>query len=330
MNIPYSSSGRGLNQPYSSLPPNMPHNNMPPPNMPPNYMNPNHMPPPNMPPPNMPPNNMSNSNRPPNNTYADNQPPENVIPMQPTVPGEKQQLKSSQGDSFFAELKDLTQVDIRQDASCIDCCLPMCTENVFNVFMPNSEQKLYEFKEDSGCLERCCCYKCHSFKMKIHNFVNEKNSASVIMEGEKEFSCGILCNCLGCGKPYLSVEVKSPQGLILGKTSMNYSCCCCACCSSKIEIVDNTGIAKYIVKGSCCFPVGCFCGPCAKCCSCSFGVNKDSQEVGVIKKNCCSSCRTWCTKATDYTINFPEEATPQEKMLIIIASILIDSQNFFL
>ena len=305
----YSSSSRGMMPPH--MPPNMPPN-MPPQNMPP-YM------PPNMHPQNKP------YNMPQSNTNE-------KLPIQNFPQQNPGAMQMQGGNSCFAELNNINEVEIRQSATCLDYFCSRCTDNEYNVFLPDSEKKLYEFKEDeTGLCEQCCCYKCHRFKMKINNLTSPQNSLSVTLEGEKKFAAGIMFNCCGCSKPSMPIEVKTPQGFILGKANMNFSSCCCACCSSKIEIIDNGGNVKYIVKGNCCCPVGCYYdNNCSKCCSCSYNVIKDEQEVGIIKKKCCSSCRTFCTKAVDYLIAFPPQATPEEKMLIIIGAILLDSQSYYL
>ena len=288
---------------------------------------------------------VSYSNRQPLNVPPQNmgqhqmQMPQNITPMT------QQNLGVNSGNSCFGELDGIEQVEIRQEASCLDYCFPRCSDNQYKVYYKpgntgagDSEKVLYELSEEgTSCPEKCCCYKCHSFTMKINNLVSERNTSSVTLEGKKKFAMGIICNFFGCEKPVLPMEVKSPQVFVLGKAAMNWSLCCCSCCSSKIEITDNGGNVKYTVEGNICCPVGCYYdNACTKICSCSYKINqKDeqsqkSQSVGVIKKNCCCSCRTWCTKAVDYTIDFPPQASPEEKMLIIVSAILLDSQSYYL
>ena len=242
-------------------------------------------------------------------------------------------------DDFFPELQGVEQVKVKQDTTCIDClCLcPTCTDNKYNV-ISNSEGnatiKLYELKEEgSGIFEKCCCYKCHSFTMKINNIIDEnRNSVCVLLEAYKPFACGLFNNIIGCDNPTMSLQVKNPEGANIGKALITWNNFCCSCCSSRIHILDDKDQLKYIIRGPCIYPVGCLCfNCCTKFCDCQYPFWKGRPEVsipGSIVKDGCDSFRLFCTKATNYTLNFPQEATPSEKMLIIIASILLDSQSF--
>ena len=325
----------GPNMGYSSSS----HPHMHPPNMPP------HMYPPNMPQQNMPPqyngpnsnqNLVMNSNANLNNNNGQFQ--------------EQQFLKppvQSTENACFEELDGIDQVEIKQDADCLDWCFPRCTSNKYNVVFYTGQEaketKLYELIEASDCMQRCCCYKCHAFKMEITNVTSDRNNKkSVVMEGDKACNLGIIGNCCGCGKPEFKVQVKSPQQFVLGKAMLNYSSCCCACCSSSIDVIGNSNEVKYKLKGNCCCPVGCYYdNVVTRCCSCSYKVlpgtgekqakeEKEEKETGVVTKKCCNSCITCCTKATNYNIAFPKDASPEEKMLIIIGSILLDYNSYYL
>lgn len=242
-------------------------------------------------------------------------------------------------NDFFPELQDVEQVKVKQDTTCIDCiCLcPRCTDNKYNVFsntQGNTINKLYELKEEgSSFFERCCCYKCHSFTMKINNIIDEnRNSVCVILEAYKPFACGLCCNIFGCDNPTMSLQVKTPEGANIGKALITWNNFCCSCCSSRIHILDDKDQLKYIIRGPCPYPPGCLCiNCCTKFCDCQYPFWKGRPEVsipGSIVKDGCDSFRLFCTKATNFTLNFPQEATPSEKMLIIIAAILLDSQSF--
>ena len=325
-NMGYSSSGHPNMHPHMhppNMPPNMPQNM--PQNMPPQYMGPNSNQ-----------NLIMNSNTNLNNNNGQFQ--------------EQQSLKppvQSTENACFEELDGIDQVVIMQDADCLDWCFSRCTSNRYNVVFYTGQEaketKLYELKETSDCMQRCCCFKCHAFKMEITNVTSERNNKkSVIMEGDKGCNLGIMCNCWGCGKPEFKVQVKSPQQLVLGKAVLNYSSCFCACCSSSIDVIGNSDQVKYKLKGNCCCPVGCYYDNLVtRCCSCSYKVipgkekgekeeEKEEKETGVVTKKCCNSCITCCTKATNYNIAFPKDASPEDKMLIIIGSILLDYNSYYL
>ena len=230
--------------------------------------------------------------------------------------------------NYFNELADLPSVDIFQDTGCLDCLFPLCIPNKYRCHTPGGAQKLYEFHEDSGCCERCCLYNCRGFTMNINNFVSPKNNVSVLMEGKKP--CSLICYCgCGCGKPSLSVSLKSPQGMMLGKAQLNFDSCLCAICDNRIDIIDKAGQLRYCIKKKC-FCIGCFAGCCAKCCDILFHIYQDNSEVGYVTKLGCDGIRLFFTKADNFTINFPSQASPEEKMLIIIGVILLDYFSFYL
>jgi hypothetical protein len=230
--------------------------------------------------------------------------------------------------SYFEELAGLKQVLINQKTSCVDCLCSICLPNKYEVLNPNTNNKLYELQEFSNFCERFCFYRCRGFKMIINNFVNSINNISVILEGRKACTGGII-ECFGCGKPKILVDVKTPQGFVLGKIAMNWKSCCCPACTSRIDIIDNAGILKYVIKANC-FSIGTHCYFITKCCDILYHIKQNKEKVGKIEKISCDSCRTCITKADQFCIYFPPNATPEEKMLLIIGAILIDYQSFYL
>lgn len=229
--------------------------------------------------------------------------------------------------TYFSELVDLPSVNIFQKGECIDCLFPYCTENRYECHAPGGLKRiLYEFHEDSNPIERCCCFHCRGFKMQINNIINPKNNISVLMEGRKPCSLVCLYGC-GCGKPSLSVNITSPVGMNLGKAKLNYNSCFCAIFKNRIDIFDNAGQIRFCIRPNC-FCIGCFCGSYAKCCDILYHIYQNDVAVGNVTKLTCNEFRTFCTKANDFTINFPPQAKPEEKMLIIIGVILLDYLSF--
>jgi hypothetical protein len=227
---------------------------------------------------------------------------------------------------YFNELSDLNSVDIVQKTSYIDYLCP-CTENVFQVHYPDKQKRiLYEMYEKSDCCERCCCFRLRSFNMKINNMTSQKNPNSILMDAHKICALPCIYGC-GCGKPEITIDMKSPVQSHLGKVRMDYESCFCAICENRIDITDKSGNLRYVIKksGVC---IGCFGGCFCKCCSFDFDICENNNIVGKITKLTCDRIRIFCTKADIYTINFPSNASPEEKMLLIMGTILLDSLNF--
>ena len=229
-------------------------------------------------------------------------------------------------EGFFNELSDLNSVDIVQKTSYIDYLCP-CTENRFQVHYPDKQKRiLYEMYEKSDCCERCCVFRCRSFNMKINNIINQKNPNSILMDSHK--ICALPCIYgFGCGKPEITINIKSPVQSHLGKVRMNYESCVCAICENRIDISDKSGILRYVIKkNDIC--IGCFGAWFCKCCSFDFDICENNNVVGKITKLTCDRCRIACSKADIYTVIFPPNASPEEKMLLILGTILLDSINF--
>ena len=237
-------------------------------------------------------------------------------------------LINSQG--YFNELSSLNSVDIVQKTQCIDFFCGTCTENVFQVHYPDKKKRIiYEMHETSECCERCCCYRCRSFEMRVNNIINPQNQNSILMRGNKNCAIPCIYGC-GCGKPEITINMDSPVTSYFGKVRMNYNNCFCAIFDNRIDILDKTGQLRYMIKRNC-ICIACFCGfssNCCKCCSLDFDIYEKNIVVGKITKLICDRIRIYCTKGDIYTINFPSSASPDDKMLLIMATILLDSLNF--
>lgn len=226
--------------------------------------------------------------------------------------------------SRFPELANLQSVNIVQDVECIDCLFPMCTQNRYNIINPLNNQKLYDFKEESGLLERLCCFGCRGFVMKINNAGG--STVYVNIEGKK--GCSLPCYAgFGCGHPSIKASFLSPQNQYFGSAKMDYKSCVCSLCKHIILIRDANNNSRYHIKPNC-YCIGCNTSCCAKCCDILYNIFEENQVVGTVSKLSCSGFFTFCPKGDNYTINFPANANPEEKFMIIIGTILIDYLSF--
>ena len=103
------------------------------------------------------------------------------------------------------------------------------------------------------------------------------------------------------------------------------------CCDPEFLIHDNTGNIKYIVHGDFC-QCGLCCANnfCGKLSEVIFNIstlsNRDSPCGAIIKKS--ANASELVTSADSYQVIFPRDATPQEKMLLIVMGLMIDYQFF--
>ena len=99
------------------------------------------------------------------------------------------------------------------------------------------------------------------------------------------------------------------------------------CCDLDSEIYDPRGNLRYEVVGNCC-QMGLCCGAdMKKLATIRFDITQNNMIVGSIRK-LGASFGEFFTKADSYQIQFPPNATPEEKMLIIINGLMIDYLYF--
>ena len=227
------------------------------------------------------------------------------------------------------ELANLKKVKIIQDVEFIDCCCAICTQNKYSVMIPQTDEKIFDFKENGSCPERFCCFRCRGFMMKISNLGG--NARLNTYDGEK--GCSLPClDGNGCGQPSIKVTLTAPHHKFLGSVKMDYENCMCSICSHKIVIRDEKKNIKYHIQRSC-YCIACYipifsCLP--KPCDILYHIYEGNQVVGEVKRVKCSGCLTFCPKGDNYDINFPENASPVDKFLIINGVILLDYLSFFL
>jgi hypothetical protein len=231
--------------------------------------------------------------------------------------------------NLVSELANLQKVKIIQDVEFIDCCCPTCTSNKYSIIDPTTDEKLFDFKENGSCPERCCCFSCRGFTMKINNLGG--NNIHNTYDGEKECSLPCLLGN-GCGQPSIKVTLTAPNHKFLGSVKMDYESCCCSICSHKIVIRDEKKNVRYHIQRTT-YCIGCyltFCRCIPKVCDILYHIYDGNQVVGEVKKLKCSTCYTFCPKGDNYEIGFPPNASPEEKLLIIIGVILLDYLSFFI
>lgn len=231
--------------------------------------------------------------------------------------------------SLLTPLANCSSVTIKQRASCAECNSPSSIPNLYHVYAEeDTNLEIYEFKEKSTWYERYCSFTCRGFEMIIRSVPTmQYHEQSIALRGTKECGLHIFC-CCGCGKPKIITQVTVPTSEMIGIVKVNYQSCVCALCESKIEIFDASNQLRYTINRNC-YCLGCY-FYCAKCCSVLYNITDDKGvKVGQIEKLSCDGIGTICPKADNYSIKFPPNSTPVEKMLLIVGTILIDYLSFF-
>ena len=224
------------------------------------------------------------------------------------------------------ELLNSSGAIIRQEVEMFEVITGCETQNRYQVFIQTPMGLKYAFQcnEKSGCCSRCCCSDgCRGLEIDIRHITSPgpivSEISNIYIRAVKPCGCGFLCCC----RPHMDIILQKNR-LKIGSVREPFTCC-----DKDAEVYDKDGNLKYRMIGDCC-QIGFCCGSSAeKIVAIEFKiVGSDGNYVGMMKKMGASGPSEYFSKADSYTISFPSGATPEEKMLLICAGLLIDYQNF--
>ncbi|EGR32419.1 scramblase family protein, putative [Ichthyophthirius multifiliis] len=205
--------------------------------------------------------------------------------------------------------------------SCGLCFVNCCEqENIYQLIKSdeNFEHRefIYKFTEEKKFfLQKCCFPPSHrSLEIKGENIYKE-----TIIQIEKPFKCTFLC----FARPQMLINYKN---LYIGKVLEPFTCQIFTCLFHELEIYDKNDSLSYLLKAQL-FQGGVFCASCFgnSCQIIEYNIfNRNDEKVGSIKHIFDGLQKEYCTKADKFGITFPFDATVEEKVLIICATILID------
>ena len=230
----------------------------------------------------------------------------------------------------MTELNYSTGVLIRQQPQFFEMYTGCESPNRYYVFSQSSQggmKLLFKCKEISGCCMRNCCpANSREFNMVIKHIANstylDDNFQKTFVNVVKPFKC--TCCCLE--RPEMMVTF-SESNQPLGKIKQPFTCC-----DPKITLYDNDGDLKYTIHADCC--------QCGILCASNFFGKMSEAVFNIYKSNNLTEppCGTiikksanfaeLITTADSYQINFPPESTPNDKMNLIAAGLMIDYQFF--
>ena len=196
---------------------------------------------------------------------------------------------------------------------------------VFSQSPQTGFKMLFKCKEQSECCQRNCCPPSRrEFHMDLEITTNaeslNENFQNSFVHVNKPFKC--TCCCLE--RPEMIANY-SANGELVGKVKQPFSCC-----DPIFTIYDNAGTMRYFIYADCCQCGLCCSGPCAKMSEVTFNIYRDAnmgQPIGSIVKKIANFSEL-ITSADSYQVNFPADARPNEKLLLIITGLMIDYQFF--
>ena len=208
------------------------------------------------------------------------------------------------------------------------------TKNIYDVYgRDKNGQAIYLFKckEDSGCCERQYCRgDSRPFKMLVKHVTNPLIQDEDFMNTWAVYDRPFKCTCFCLERPKLKGYYKNMQGNMFGEVRQPFTCC-----DPVFTIKDYNKEPKYQIHGDCC-QCGLLCrGGIGECSQVVFGIYPVtcsdfdiSKSIGTIKKVSAGFLQELLTDADNFEILFPSDASPEEKLLIIGATLMIDYRYF--
>lgn len=262
------------------------------------------------------------------NPYPNYGPPSNMTIQPPNMPPNMipQPVQYVYVQDPMGELANCTGVLIKQEPEFFEQMTGCETPNRYHVFGQTHQGSKYLFKckEKSGwCMRNCFTSKQREFDMDIIHVTSPnpmENYSKCFANAYKPFRCTIWCIC----RPELIVSLND------GNIKVGTVTHACTFCNPEFEILDGNDQIKYIASASCCqagliFPNSL----CGKCYDVTFEImNPGTREVvgHIIRKS--AELEEMVTDADSYQVNFPQNASPYDKFLIIALGLLIDYQYF--
>jgi len=187
---------------------------------------------------------------------------------------------------------------------------------------------LLTLKEESDCCQRQCCRPRHTFKIKIKGGSDTSTDGESLAHFDRPFACTILCCCVLLNPQVLTISIKGTE---TGKVIQHWPCMNNLLpCHRYWRVVDGNGKDVYMIKSDQC----CNTNLCAPSCCCpartiDILTPDQSTKVGSIVDvfpGC--NLRGCAGTADNYILNFPDTATPVDKLNLLGALILIEYMVF--
>ena len=226
----------------------------------------------------------------------------------------------------MSELNTCTGVIIRQQPELLEAITGCETANRYHVYGQTGQELKYLFKcmEKSGCCMRNFCpSNIREFNMEIIHILNlgPQPVSKLFANAMKP----LMCPCFCCCRPEMTLLL-GEQKEIVGKIVNPYTCC-----DPEFEIFDKSGNVKFKVHADCC-QCGLMCANniCGKFSSANFDIYDGAMtnKVGQISRMPAQSYAEMVTDADSYQINFPAQASAEDKLLLIALGLMIDYQYF--
>lgn len=234
----------------------------------------------------------------------------------------------------FERLEARSGIFIKQKMSVAEVVTGCDTKNVYHVYPTNNEgdkkdKRIFKAKEESDwCARQCLNADCRPFKLKI-TLENESEEENAVNNGGDDTFLFVhrpcRCNFCCCNRPEMLVHyVENGQSQYLGKIRDPWNCC-----NIILDVHDKEGNIKYKIDGNCC-QLGLWCRcPCEPCQTIDFDIKTPSGDrIAGIQKRTPGCCKAWISNADNFSLQFPHNATAEDKALLMCAVMFLDYRHF--
>ena len=223
-----------------------------------------------------------------------------------------------------------TQALIEQQFELLEVLSGCETKNRYNVFILQGGGKipLFNCKEESGWCERNCCPSdSRPFTMKMNhvvgtNVMTQQDFTHPYITFQRDFKCTCLC----FERPNMKGTFNETN-VYFGKVQEP-----CSCCSPIFNVYDKDNIIKYTIVIDCCqCGYACRTSPCGKLSECTFlileGNRTEGEAIGRITRKV-RGFENLIADADTFVLDFPMRASPEEKLMLIGAVLMIDYRYY--
>lgn len=218
------------------------------------------------------------------------------------------------------ELASSASVLVKQQPDFVEQFTRCDNPNIYDVFVqtPMGVKYLFKCLEISNCCARkCCSPQDRGLTMEIQHITNQSN---ILATGNPPY-IKIQKPCSCCGQAVMKVALVDGSQIF---GNIRQPCCSCG---PELDIYDENDELKYTVETGCC-EIGCMGKICQKTNNIQFTINQGGHDTGGRVTKIACDVNELLTEADSYQVVFPQDANPADKILFIVATLMIDYQYF--
>jgi hypothetical protein len=227
-------------------------------------------------------------------------------------------------------LENINEIVISQETDILEAVMGCQQPNNYHVYGRMKDGQLsyiLKCREFSSCCMRfCCSVDNRQFTMKIKSSIQGGYENT----DDEEFSDSLIniikdcrCPCICCIRPEMEIFL-TDKNKKLGTVENGFSFC-----DPIFNIYDHNDNEIFYITADCC-QCGLICRNnfLGKTDECHFFIYKSDERTTPIGDICKKAAKSMFSIADNYSIILPNNSTPEEKVLLTIAGIMIDYQYF--